>query len=157
MRRQDQAGMALLSVLVVIMVLALLGGLVLYLAGQESQLSTVRYRAAQSLNIAEGGAWAARAALMAVVNADPTDAADFEGDMATAAVTWFAGGEAASQNPLAFLDHLKVDGQRLSTGEGPYDWVIFVVNWALPYSRLKLQFVRGGSGDPRQTRWPTSR
>jgi type II secretory pathway pseudopilin PulG len=148
MRRHDQAGMALLSVLVVIMVLALLGGLVLYLAGQESQLSTVRYRAAQSLNIAEGGAWAARAALMAVVNADPTDAADFVGDVATAAVTWFAGGVAALQNPLAFLDHLRVDGQGLSTGEGPYDWVIFVVNWALPYSRLKLQFVTGGPGTP---------
>lgn len=40
---KGQAGMALLSVLVVILVLSLLGGLVLYLSGQESQLSTVRY------------------------------------------------------------------------------------------------------------------
>jgi len=148
MRRQDQAGMALLSVLVVIMVLALLGGLVLYLAGQESQLSTVRYRAAQSLNIAEGGAWAARAALMAVVNADPTDAAVFTADMSTTAVAWYAGGMASSQNPLAFLNYVRVDGQALGAGTGPYDWVVFVVNWALPYPRLKLQFVTAGTGIP---------
>jgi hypothetical protein len=138
--------MALLSVLVVILILALLGGLVLYLSGQESQLSTVRYRAAQSLNIAEGGAWAARAALMAAVNADPTDAARFVGDLSSAATTWYAGGVDAAQKPLAFLSHVEVDGTALASGTDSFDWVVFVVNWSLPSQTRKLQYVTGGTG-----------
>ncbi len=143
---RGQGGMALLSVLVVILVLSLLGGLVLYLSGQESQLSTVRYRAAQSLNIAEGGAWAARAALMAAVNADPTDGARFVGDLATAATSWYAGGNAGSQKPLAFLSHVQVDGAALAAGTESFDWVVFVVNWSLPSQLRKMQFVTGGTG-----------
>lgn len=140
--------MALLSVLVVILVLALLGGLVLYLSGQESQLSTVRYRAAQSLNIAEGGAWAARAALMAAVNADPTDAARFTGDLTAAAVDWYAGGNPASQKPLAFLSRVQIDGAALASGTDSFDWVVFVVDWSLPSQLRKMQYVTGGTGAP---------
>ncbi len=147
-RLREQAGMALLSVLVVILVLALLGGLVLYLSGQESQLSTVRYRAAQSLNIAEGGAWAARAALMAAVNADPTDAARFTGDLTSAAVEWYAGGNPASQRPLAFLSRVQIDGAALASGTDSFDWVVFVVDWSLPSQLRKLQYVTGGTGAP---------
>lgn len=148
MRKPDERGMALLSVLVVILVLALLGGLVLYLSGQESQLSTVRYRAAQSLNIAEGGAWAARAALMALVNADPQDAARFVGDLTTAATSWYAGGVAGSQRPLAFLSHVQVDGTAVASGTDSLDWVAFVVNWSLPSQLRKLEYVTGGTGAP---------
>lgn len=147
-RLRDQTGMALLSVLVVILVLALLGGLVLYLSGQESQLSTVRYRAAQSLNVAEGGAWAARAALMAAVNADPTDAARFTADLTTAAVGWYAGGNPASQRPLAFLSHVQIDGAALASATDSFDWVVFVVDWSLPSQLRKMQYVAGGTGAP---------
>ncbi len=144
-RLRDQAGMALLSVLVVMLVLALLGGLVIYLSGQESQLSTVRYRAAQSLNVAEGGAFAARAALMALLNADPQDAAQLTADLLTTASGWYAGGNPNAQNPFAFLDHLVIDGQRLSVGAGPSDaWVVFRVNWSRAEPHLKLEFVEKG-------------
>ncbi|MER3460760.1 MAG: hypothetical protein C4303_06455 [candidate division GAL15 bacterium] len=148
--RKEQAGMALLSVLIAILVLSLLGGLVLYLSGQESQLSTVRYRAAQSLNIAEGGAWAARAALMAVLNADPTDAAQFTADISSTVPGWYAGGNRDLQNALAFLTYLQVDGQPLgvSAPERSDAWVVFRVNWSRPTPRLKLEFVAKGSGVP---------
>ncbi len=146
--RKDARGVALVSVLVVILILSLLAGLLLYLSGQEAGISRVRYRGVQSLAIAEGGAWAGRAALMAVVNADPTDKANFMADLSTTAVIWYAGGIPDAQNPLAFLNYVQLDGQLLGTGTGPYDWVVFWVNWALPYPYLKLQFVRGGSGAP---------
>lgn len=145
---RGQTGMALLSVLVVILVLALLGGLVLYLSGQESQLSTVRYRAAQSLNIAEGGAWAARAALMALVNADPTDSARFTGAVDALANSWYANGVPESQTPLAFLSHLEVDGVPVASGTESLHWALFVVDWSSPSQTLKLQFVTGGTGAP---------
>jgi len=145
MRKRDQGGMALLSVLVVIMVLALLGGLVLYLAGQESQLSTVRYRAAQSLHIAEGGAWAARAALMAIVNADPQDAATLTVDLAEDLERWYANGNPGAQDPLAFLQHLKVGGEDIGVPPGRRDWILFAVDWSTQ-SPLKLRYVAGGSG-----------
>jgi type II secretory pathway pseudopilin PulG len=146
MRRQDQAGMALLSVLVVIMVLALLGGLVLYLAGQESQLSTVRYRAAQSLNIAEGGAWAARAALMAVVNADPQDAATLDVNLAQDVERWYANGNPQAQDPLAFLSRVRVNGHSLGALAEGMHWVLFSVDWSMQ-SPLKLRFLAAGTGD----------
>lgn len=147
-RIREQGGMALLSVLVVILVLTLLGGLVLYLSGQEMHLTTVRYRAAQSLNIAEGGAFKARAALMAAVNADPTDAAQFTGDMGTVAVDWWAGGVAGVQKPLAFLGHVRVDGAPLASGTDTVDWVVFAVNWSLPSQLRKMEYVAGGTGPP---------
>lgn len=150
MRGTDQRGMALLSVLVVILVLALLGGLVLYLAGQESQLSTVRYRAAQSLNIAEGGAWAARAALMALMNADPTDATVVDPSLdGTTMQSWWAGGNPGNQQPFKFLDYLITDNERLSVNAvAADDWVALRVNWSRPSARLKLEFLGKGSGTP---------
>ena len=147
---RDQAGMALLSVLAVIMVLALLGGLVLYLAGQESHLSTVRYRAAQALNIAEGGAWAARAALMALVNADPTDATAVDPSLdSTTMQSWWAGGNPGNQQPFRFLDYLVTDNERLSVNAvAADDWVALRVNWSRPNPRLKLEPLGKGSGTP---------
>jgi Tfp pilus assembly protein PilX len=151
-RLREESGMALLAVLVVILVLSLLGGLVLHLSGQEQHLSTVRYRAAQSLNIAEGGAWAARAALMALVNADPQDAAVLEGSVTPGVVLgWYAGGNAAAQAPLAWLNHVVVDGGRIQPAVGATaadGWVALRVNWALASRRLKLEFLARGSGEP---------
>jgi hypothetical protein len=139
--------MALLSVLVVIMVLTLLGGLVLYLSGQEMHLSTVRYRAAQSLNIAEGGAFAARAALMALMNADPTDATTGDPSLdGTTMRSWFADGIPANQQPFRFLDFLITDGQPFNppVNAAPADgWVAFRVNWGLG-PRRKMEFLGKG-------------
>jgi hypothetical protein len=143
MARRDERGVALISVLVVILILSLLGGLLLYLSGQEAGLSRVRYRGAQSLAIAEGGAWAARAALMALVNADPADASILLVDETTMR-SWYE-----AQNPLRFLDYVRTDGQGYSVGAAPSDrWVAFQVNWSLPTGRRKLQFLDKGSGPP---------
>jgi hypothetical protein len=136
--------MALISVMVVILVLTLLGGLVLYLSGQEMHLSTVRYRAAQSLNIAEGGAFAARAALMALVNADPTDATTV--DPSLDATTWYANGDPDDQEPFGFLDYLITDGKQLHVNADEGDgWVAFRVNWGLPTDMRKLEFLGKGA------------
>ena len=152
MRLGEERGIALLAVLVVILVLSLLGGLVLHLSGQEQHLSAVRYRAAQSLNTAEGGAWAARAALMALVNADPQDAARLDESVTPAVLRlWYADGNAAAQSPLAFLNHVVVDGSRIQPAPGVTvadAWVALRVNWALPTRRLKLEFLAKGGGAP---------
>lgn len=98
------------------------------------------------MNIAEGGAWAARAALMAIVNADPPDAAQFVGDLATAATTWHAGGDPDSQKLLAFLSHVQVNGQLVASGTEAFHWAVFVVDWARD-PLLKLRFLTGGGID----------
>jgi hypothetical protein len=153
-RRRGQAGMALVSVLIVILVLALVGALVLYLTGKEIAFVGMRLSGAQTLNIAEGGAVAARAALMALFNADPirnagTTSSD-GGPPVDNALTpatldgWYANGVVASQNAFALLGSLRLDGAGLpvsatsSTGA-----VTLEVNWTLATPRLKLQVATG--------------
>ncbi len=153
MTRSDERGVALISVLVVILILSLLGGLLLYLSGQEAGISRIRYRGAQSLAIAEGGAWAGRAALMAVVNADPIDLTRVDQAVQPGILLdWFAEGNATAQKPFAFLRYLIVDGQRLNVDESvngaAVDWVAFHVNWGLPFPHLKLEYLDSGRGEP---------
>jgi hypothetical protein len=137
--------MALLSVMVVILVLTLLGGLVLHLSGQEMHLSTVRYRAAQSLNIAEGGAFAARAALMVVMNADPIGKVSVHPSLSGPTMArWYAEGVTGSQDSFGIFDYLVLDGQRLTldtTSTTPS--VAFEVNWGLATPHRKLQVATG--------------
>ncbi|MCS7173251.1 MAG: DUF4900 domain-containing protein [Armatimonadetes bacterium] len=143
MIRRDEGGVALISVLVVILVLTLLGGLLLYLSGQEGGISRVRYRGAQSLAIAEGGAWAARAALMAVVNADPTDKASLSASPGELQ-NWFL-----RQSPLEFLTKVRLDGTPLGVAaDSSTSWVAFRVNWRRATPHLKLEFLTSGSGTP---------
>ncbi|MDR7414940.1 MAG: DUF4900 domain-containing protein [Armatimonadota bacterium] len=143
MKRKDERGVALISVLVVILILTLLGGLVLYLSGQEGGISRVRYRGTQSLAIAEGGAWAARAALMALVNANPADKATLR-TSPTEMYTWFT-----TQSPMEFFTRLWIDGSLLGVTAGPStSWVAFRVNWSLSSPYRKLEFLSSGSGAP---------
>jgi len=140
---RSERGVALLSVLVVILILSLLGGLLLYLSGQEAGISRVRYRGSQSLAIAEGGAWAARAALMAVVNADPTDKASLRANPFDL-YNWYS-----VQSPLEFLKKVELDGRSLGVAAGPSTtWVAFRVNWQVSTGYLKLEFLRSGAGAP---------
>jgi hypothetical protein len=118
-RLREESGMALLAVLVVILVLSLLGGLVLHLSGQEQHLSTVRYRAAQSLNIAEG--WSVggprRADGAGECGTPGRSGAGRVGD--TRGGAWvYAEGNAAAQAPLAWLNHVVVDGGRIQPALG---------------------------------------
>ena len=78
-RLSGQRGLAMVAVLTVIFVLTVLSALVLYLSGKEIGLSAVRLLGAQSLNIAEGGAFSGRAALMALMCADPVGATSVAG------------------------------------------------------------------------------
>jgi len=140
---RSERGVALLSVLVVILSLSLLGGRLLYLSGQEAGISRVRYRGSQSLAIAEGGAWAARAALMAVVNADPTDKASLRANPFDL-YNWYS-----VQSPLEFLKKVELDGRSLGVAAGPSTtWVAFRVNWQVSTGYLKLEFLRSGAGAP---------
>lgn len=140
---RDERGVALLSVLVVILILSLLGGLLLYLTGQEAGISRVRYRGAQSLAIAEGGAWAARAALMALVNADPTDKATLSANPFDL-YNWYS-----TQSPLEFLKKVALDGRLLGVAaNASTTWVAFRVNWQLGTGYLKLEFLQSGAGAP---------
>jgi hypothetical protein len=137
--------MALMSVLTIIFVLAIVSALVLYLSGKELGLSAVRLRGAQSLYIAEGGAVAARSALMAFMNADPLGAATLDpslggGDL----LGWYAGGNPSSQDPFGIFDYIVLDGLRFTLGTTPSTTsVIFHVNWSLPEPRRKLQVPSG--------------
>jgi hypothetical protein len=148
-RRGGQQGMALISVLSVIVILVLLGSLVLYLSGKEIALSASRLQGAQSLNVAEGGAVAGRAALMAFMNADPIGTASIDPSLSgTQLATWYAGGNVASQNPFGLFDYIVVDGQRFTIGAtSATSQVEFDVNWALPTPHRKLQL----AGSPQPT------
>src|SRR3989304_8601306 len=69
--RRGERGMAMIAVLTVILVLVVLSGLVLHLTGKEIALTAFRLGGAQSMYQAEAGAGAGRAALLALMNADP--------------------------------------------------------------------------------------
>jgi hypothetical protein len=70
---QNERGMALLSVMIIVFILSLIGGLIIYLAGQDEGFSRVRYRGTQAFYVAEGGAWASRAALLALLGIQPQE------------------------------------------------------------------------------------
>jgi hypothetical protein len=153
-RRRGQRGMAMISVLAVIIVLVIVGSLVLYLTGKEIAFVGMRLSGAQSLNIAEGGAVAARAALMALFNADPIRnagtpvaaggppvAATGPNEVTPARLdSWYANGVVGAQDSFALLNSLTLDGQSLSVSTTPAtSSVVLQVNWSLAAPRFKLQ------------------
>jgi hypothetical protein len=137
--------MALMSVLTIVFVLAILSALVLYLGGKELGLSAVRLLGAQSLYVAEGGAVAARSALMALMNAGPVGITTVDNSLTAATLNaWYAAGAPAGQNSFSIFDYLVLNGLRYTTGANNASAALtFHVNWALPELHRKLQF--GGS------------
>jgi len=147
-RHRDQRGLALVSVMMILLVLVILSALILYLSGKEVGLSAVRLLGAQSLNAAEGGAYSARAALMALMSADPAGIVVVDQAAGARLGAWFAGGNASAQNAFGLLDYLILDGQSLSVGATPAtDWVILQVDWSLA-QHLKLRVAQTGTGTP---------
>ena len=145
-RKED--GLAMMSVLLVIFVLVVLSALVLYLSGKEIGLSAVRLLGAQSLNIAEGGAFSGRAGLMALMSADPTGFVLVDQSVGPRLNGWYAGGNPANQNAFGILDYLTLDGQRFSlNAPANTEWAVFYVNWGLA-PRRKLQLVQIGQNPP---------
>ncbi len=130
-----------MSVLIIIFILAVVSGLILYLSGKELALTAVRRTGAQSLYIAEGGANSARSALMAMMNADPIGVATIDPSLTGATLLgWYAGGDAAAQNPFGLFDYIVIDGLRYSLNPNPSTGAITMhVNWLLPEPHRKLQ------------------
>ena len=147
-RARKEDGLAMMSVLLVIFVLVVLSALVLYLSGKEIGLSAVRLLGAQSLNIAEGGAFSGRAGLMALMSADPTGFVLVDQSVGPRLNGWYAGGNPANQNAFGILDYLTLDGQRFSlNAPANTEWAVFYVNWGLA-PRRKLQLVQIGQNPP---------
>src|SRR5262249_18395348 len=117
---RGERGLVMLSLLSVILVLTVLAALMLFLSGKETALSGVRAAGNESLYVAEGGAFSARAALLVYMNAFPQGktTVDRSLDAATAAA-WYADGNPVLQNPLKLLDYLVIDGHRLTLGPTP--------------------------------------
>lgn len=129
----------MMSVLGMVLVLTLLAALIMFVAGKETALSGMRSQGAQSLYIAEGGAVAARAALMAYLNIYPVGSTTVDATLTGTTVNgWYANGANSAQNPLAILNYLQIDGQTLNWGSNP-STVNLQVNWGLPYNHLKFQ------------------
>jgi len=132
----------MMTLLSVTLVLTLLAALMLFLVGKETAVSGLRLTGQKSLYIAEGGAAQARAALMAYVGAYPTGFTTVDPSLLPATVRgWYNNGVA--QNPLALLNYLVVDGQRLIspvplTTSSPA--ATFQINWGLSTAHLKLQY-----------------
>ncbi|MDR7418149.1 MAG: DUF4900 domain-containing protein [Armatimonadota bacterium] len=143
--RRGERGLALLSVLAVILVLVIVSTIILYQTGKELALSAVRMIGAQSVAIAEGGAFSGRAALMAFMNADPIGVATVDPSLSGSTLAaWYAGGTAANQNPFGLFDYIILDGQRFTISATPAtSSVTFDVNWALATPRRKLQIPTG--------------
>lgn len=144
-RMRDQRGLALMSVLTIVFVLAILSALVLYLSGKELGLSAVRLLGAQSLYVAEGGAVSARSALMAFMNADPLGVATVDASLSAGNLLgWFAGGNPEAQDPFGIFDYIVLNGLRFTLGSTPSTTsVTFHANWALPETQRKLQVPAG--------------
>ncbi len=142
-----QQGMALVAVLAVILILSLLGALILYLSGKEMGLSALRVIGAQSMYIAEGGAYSGRAALMALMGADPIGQVTVDPSLdSTTLLVWYGGatGEVGLQNSLRIIDFLILDGRRFTLNATPStDSLVFHVNWGLPEPHRKLQAAAG--------------
>ena len=131
----------MMALLGMVLVLVLLAALVLFVAGKETSLSGTRLNGAQGLYIAEGGAVAGRAALMAYMGAYPVGVASVDTSLTSAtASNWYANGVATSQVPFGLFDYLVVDGQKFSLGANastPSE--TFQVNWGLGTAHLKFQ------------------
>ena len=127
----------MMALLAMVLVLTTLAALVLYLTGKETALAAVRLTGAQSLYAAEGGAYAARSALMAYVNAYPLGSSTVDPSLGDAQASgWYAGGTNSIQTPFALFNYLVTDGQRLSASTTS---PMFQVNWGLSWPHLKLQ------------------
>jgi hypothetical protein len=139
---RDERGIALISVMIVVILFGIFVVIGLSLAGKDTGISTVRAHGARSMAIAEGGAWRGRSALMAIMGADPLGAATVPDIVASDLTPMYA-----SQNPFSILDHISLDGARYSVGaSSSTDWVLFHVNWSASEPRRKLTFVQVGSG-----------
>jgi hypothetical protein len=136
-----ERGLILMSLLSMIFVLTVLAALVLYLTGKETALTGVRAAGNESLYTAEGGAYAARAALMAYLNIFPVGQTTVDPSLNTATTAaWYANGASASQNPFGIFDYLWIDGQKFTLGASPATTSeTFQINWASGYPHLKLQ------------------
>jgi hypothetical protein len=135
----------MMSVITIVFVLAIISAIVLYVSGKEIALSRLRLMGAQSMNIAEGGAYASRSALMAFMNADPVGVTTVDASLTgTMLNNWYAAGTVANQNAFAMFDYLVLDGQRFTLAATPAtDAVTFHINWALATPRRKLQVAAG--------------
>jgi Domain of unknown function (DUF4900) len=151
---RGERGLVLLSLLSMILVLTALAALVLFLSGKETALSGVRAAGNESLYVAEGGGYSARAALMVYMNAFPQGRSTVDPSLDTTTTAgWYAGGNNALQNPLRLLDYLVIDGQRFTlNATSSTASETFQVNWASGYSNLKLQT----TGTPVNTLGPGS-
>ena len=134
----------MMTLLSVALVLTMLAALVLYLVGKETAVTGHRLTGQKSLYFAEGGAAQARAALMAYIGAYPAGLTTVDTSLAPATASgWYANGQASLQNPLALLDYLVVDGQRLISPlplTSNTQSATFQVNWSLSTPHLKLQY-----------------
>ncbi len=144
---RNQRGLALVAVLTVILILSLLGALILYLSGKEMGLSALRVIGAQSMYIAEGGAFSGRAALMALMGADPIGQSTVDPSLdGTTLLNWYGGasGDVAQQNALRIVDFLILDGLRFTfNATSTTESLAFHVNWSLPQAHRKLQAAAG--------------
>jgi hypothetical protein len=140
-RRRAERGLVMMSVLGMVLVLTVFAMLVLTVAGKEVAFSGLRLQSAGSLYVAEGGAVAGRAALMAFVDAYPVGVTTVDPSLTgTTAAGWYANGSNASQNPFGPFDYFVIDGQRFTLGAIPSTpSETFQVNWGLGTSHLKLQ------------------
>ncbi len=140
-RGGGQSGLALVSVLTLAFVLMVLSALVLELSLKEIKMTAARRIGAQSFYLAEGGAVAARAALLAYMGADPLKINSVDASLSVTSLSnWYAGGVPTSQNPFGLLDYVVLDGQKFTIGAtSATTSVTFQVNWSLPYTHLKLQ------------------
>lgn len=151
---RGERGLVMMSLLSMILVLTALAALVLFLSGKETALSGIRAAGNESLYVAEGGGFSARAALMVYMNAFPQGRSTVDPSLDTATTAgWYAGGNNALQNPLKLLDYLVIDGQRFSLGATSNTTSeTFQINWASGYPNLKLQT----TGTPVNTLGPGS-
>lgn len=141
----NQRGLAMMSVITIIFVLAITSAIVLYVSGKEIALSRLRTMGSQSMNIAEGGAYSARSAVMALMNADPVGVTTVDASMTGVMLSnWYAAGVVANQNAFAMFDYLVLDGQRFALGAtAATNTVSFHVNWSLAAAHRKLQVAAG--------------
>ncbi len=139
-----------MSALITIFILAIMSGLVLYLAGKEVGLTTMRTLGAQSMYIAEAGAVRARSSLMAMMNADPSGVTTIDPSLdGTTMQGWYASGAAANQNAFAMFDYLVLDGMRYTLGStAATGSVTFYVNWSLAQPHRKLQVAGPAPANP---------
>ncbi len=143
-RVTGERGTALITVLTLAFVLMLLTTLILDLSSKEIRMTAARRIGAQSLYLAEGGAVAARSALLAYMGASPSTCSGctaLDPTLAAASLnSWYAAGVPSNQNAFGVFDYLVLDGQRFTLGAtSGTSSVAFQVNWALPYPHLKLQ------------------